>query len=161
MLAAIISNRKWVQVLISGLILTSIIYFKVNLFYILLAGISAGIIFGKVFCRWMCPMGFVMELMMGDSSSNKQEQLYNYHKLGCPIAWVGGWLNKYSLFKIKKVQTKCVNCGICDQNCYITTFDTEYSHYKTGKKTPAAHFSCSKCLDCVAKCPTKSLRYKI
>lgn len=160
MLNTLISKRKWVQALVGVILLAAVFSFKIGLLYILLAGIIVGITFGKVFCRWMCPLGFIMELMLG-SSDSKQEQLYNYHKLGCPIAWVGGWLNKISLFQIKKDQPKCIDCGICDRNCYITTFDQDYSNYKAGKKTPSVHFSCSKCLACVVKCPTKSLRFKI
>lgn len=161
LLHPIISRRRLVQALVGIILLTAVVYFKISLLYILLIGIIVGIIFGKVFCRWMCPLGFMMELMIRGNFDVRQEQLYNYHKLGCPIAWVSGWLNKYSLFKIKRDPSKCVNCGLCDQNCYITTFEPEYSNYEAGKKTPSTHFSCSKCLICVAKCPTRSLQYKL
>ena len=75
--------------------------YHISLWWVLAAGIVSGVIFGKVFCRWVCPMGFIMELLMGMSSDGKIRQMYQYHKMGCPIAWISGWLNKYSLFKIQ------------------------------------------------------------
>lgn len=156
----IISKRRIIQALTGGLLIVLLFYFKVHLVYILALGAVTGIIFGKVFCRWMCPMGFIMELMLGNDASSKQ-QLYNYHKLGCPIAWVSGFMNRFSLFKIKRAANLCVDCGICDKTCYIASLDQDYSLYKEGRKNPTLHYSCSKCLACVEKCPAKSLRYKI
>lgn len=157
----IITRRKLIQTVIGGFIFILVFYFKVSLLYVLIAGILAGIIFGKIFCRWMCPLGFIMELMLGKNTDAKQQQLYNYHKLGCPIAWISGLMNRISLFKIKRVTNKCISCGICDKTCYIASLNKEYSLYKKDKKDPSLNFSCSKCLACVEKCPTKSLVYKI
>jgi|GEM_PF-6765963 len=75
--------------------------YHISLWWILAAGAVSGIIFGKVFCRWVCPMGIMMELMM-TFSSDKNAALLQYHKLGCPIAWVSGWLNRMSLFGIRR-----------------------------------------------------------
>lgn len=161
MSSRIISKRRLIQALIGGLIFILLFYFKVSLVYILTFGAMTGIIFGKVFCRWMCPMGFIIELMLGSDSDSKQVQLYNYHKFGCPIAWVSGFLNRISLFKVKRDASKCVDCGICDKVCYIASLNQGYSLYKEGSKRPTQHYSCSKCLACVEKCPTKSLQYKI
>ena len=157
----IVSNRRWIQAFIGGLLLVLVIYFKVSLLYILILGVLAGIVFGKVFCRWMCPLGFIMELMLGSDSNEKNQQLYNYHKLGCPIAWISGFLNRFSLFKIKRDASKCTDCGICDKTCYISSLNKDYSIYKDSKKNPALNYSCSKCLACVDKCPTKSLKYHL
>jgi len=80
----------------------SISQFHISLWYILAAGVLLGLYLGRFFCRWVCPMGLIMEMMMsmgGDDS--KIRQMYQYHKIGCPIAWISGWLNKYSFFKIK------------------------------------------------------------
>jgi polyferredoxin len=160
--SAIISKRRIIQALIGGLLIVLYFYFKVPLTYILVVGVLSGVIFGKVFCRWMCPLGFIMELMLGSiDSGSKQLQLYNYHKFGCPIAWISGFLNRFSLFKIKRDTKLCIDCGICDKECYIATLNQKFSLYKKDKKNPAQHYSCSKCLSCVDKCPTKSLRYKI
>ena len=157
----IIPNRRLIQALIGGLVLLAGLYFHISLLYVIILGAAAGIIFGKVFCRWMCPLGFIMELMLGKDSDVTQQQLYNYHKLGCPIAWISGFLNRFSLFKVKRDTSKCVDCGLCDKKCYISSLNNEYSLYKKGKKNPSLHFSCSKCLACVEGCPSKSLKYKI
>jgi polyferredoxin len=46
------------------------------------------VVFGKVFCRWVCPLGLMMEFMMGMSPDGKIKGMYQYHKIGCPIAWI-------------------------------------------------------------------------
>ena len=86
--------------------------YNVSLWYILAAGVVLGVIFGKVFCRWVCPIGLIMEMLMGMSSDGKIRQMYQYHKVGCLIAWISGFLNKYSLFRIKLNGDTCKNCGI-------------------------------------------------
>ncbi|MEI7504209.1 MAG: 4Fe-4S binding protein [Paludibacter sp.] len=132
----------------------------VSLLYIILFGIGTGVIFGKVFCRYMCPIGFMMELMMG--GSKQFSSMYQYHKMGCPIAWASGFLNKYSLFKIKVNTDSCIKCGKCDKECYISTLEpAKFSLYKPGKLQPGDSYSCSKCLKCVAACPNGSLTYKV
>ncbi len=136
--------------------------YHISLWYILLAGVIAGIIFGKVFCRWACPMGLIMEIMMGMSPEGKIRQMYQYHKVGCPIAWISGWLNKYSFFKIRLNTDTCKNCGICDKECYIVAMEPKkYSLYKPAMEKPGQSYTCSKCLECVAVCPNGSLTYKI
>lgn len=158
---AIITNRRIVQAAIGALIFAAVYFFQISLWVVLGIGAVTGIVFGKVFCRWMCPLGFIMELLMGSDPDSKQQQMYNYHKLGCPIAWISGYLNRFSLFRIKRDPNSCINCGICDKNCYIASLNKEFSLFKKGKETPATQFSCSKCLACVEKCPTGSLNYKI
>lgn len=140
----------------------TVFYFQVSLWYIFGAGVLFGVIFGKVFCRWMCPMGMFMEFLMGLSPDGKMRQMYQYHKLGCPIAWVSGLLNKYSIFKIKVNTTSCVSCGLCDKKCYIVNLNpSKYSLYKPNLEKPGISYTCSKCLECVATCPNGSLTYKI
>jgi polyferredoxin len=136
--------------------------YHISLWWILLAGSALGVIFGKVFCRWGCPMGLIMELMMGMSKDGKIKQMYQYHKLGCPIAWISGWLNQYSIFRIKLNADTCKNCGICDKQCYIVTMEpSKFSLYKPDLKLPGTSYTCSKCLLCVASCPNGSLKYKV
>ena len=54
-------------------------YLNVGIGIILIVGMITGVIFGKVFCRWMCPLGFVMESMLGTDKGTKNIQMYNYH----------------------------------------------------------------------------------
>ncbi|HEY9125378.1 MAG TPA: 4Fe-4S binding protein [Bacteroidales bacterium] len=140
----------------------AISHFQISLWWVLLGGVITGIIFGKVFCRWICPLGLMMEIMMGLMPDGKVSAMYQYHKLGCPIAWVSGWLNKYSLFKIKLNADTCKNCGLCDKQCYIVSMEpAKFSLYKTKMDNPGSSYTCSKCLKCVAVCPNGSLNYKI
>lgn len=157
----LISKRIFILFLIGLGIYLLIHFYDVSLWYILIFGVLTGVIFGKVFCRWMCPVGFMMELMMG---GNKQfAAMYQYHKLGCPIAWISGWLNKWSLFKIKIDTDTCIKCGKCDKACYISSLEPKkYSLYRGDNTTSSGiSYSCSKCLKCVAACPNGSLKYKI
>ena len=136
--------------------------FEISLWYVLLAGSVLGVVFGKVFCRWGCPMGLIMEILMSFNSGGKIQQLYQYHKIGCPIAWISGWLNKYSIFRIKINNESCKDCGLCDKQCYIVSMEPHrFSLYKPKFANPAESYTCSKCLQCVASCPNGSLKYKV
>jgi len=156
----LITKRIFILAFLGGITYLASSYYSINIWYIVLFGIATGVIFGKVFCRWMCPIGFLMELIMG--GSKQFTSMYQYHKMGCPIAWASGFLNKYSLFRIKVNTDSCIKCGKCDKECYISTLEpTKFSLYKPGKLQPGDSYSCSKCLKCVAACPNGSLTYKV
>lgn len=161
MLRKLISGRKTIQIIISIALIVGIQYYHISLLYVLAGGTFFGIIFGKVFCRWMCPIGFIMELLTGRNSQSRMQQMYMYHKLGCPIAWITGLLNRISLFKIRRDESACTSCGVCDETCYVSALNQEYSLYKQDKKLPDRSYSCSKCLECVDTCPQKALSYKV
>ena len=157
----VISKRRIIQLIIGGALFLLIHYFNISLWYVLILGTLTGLIFGKVFCRWMCPLGFIMEVFMNMNPEDKFRQTYQYHKLGCPIAWISGVLNKISIFKINFKASDCTHCGACDKACYISTLNTEFSLHQEGKKNPGEQFSCSKCLQCVTVCPNDSLKYNL
>ena len=159
----ILVSKRFIILSVLGVgLFLAISQFQISLWYILLAGIVLGVVFGKVFCRWVCPMGLIMELIMSMSPDGKFRQMYQYHKVGCPIAWISGLLNRYSLFKINLNAESCKNCGICDIKCYIVAMDPEkFSLYKPKGIRPGDSYTCSKCLECVAACPNGSLKYKI
>ena len=137
-------------------------HFHISLWLVLIAGVITGAIFGKVFCRWICPIGLMMELLMGLMPNGKISQMYQYHKLGCPIAWISGWLNRFSLLKINLDAESCKNCGICDKKCYIVAMEpSKFSLYKPELERPGRTYTCSKCLECIAACPNGSLKYKV
>ncbi|MFA5329831.1 MAG: 4Fe-4S binding protein [Prolixibacteraceae bacterium] len=81
-LKVLVSNR---MIILSGLgifLYLAITQYHISLWYIVLAGSLLGVVFGKVFCRWICPMGLIMEIMMGMAGSDvKIKQMYNYHKI--------------------------------------------------------------------------------
>ena len=159
----ILVSKRFIILSVLGVgLFLAISQFQISLLYILLAGIVLGVVFGKVFCRWVCPMGLIMELIMSMSSDGKFRQMYQYHKVGCPIAWISGLLNRYSLFKIKLNAESCKNCGICDKKCYIVAMEpAKFSLYKPKGIRPGDSYTCSKCLECVAACPNGSLKYKM
>lgn len=158
----IISVRVFILAVTGGILYAALSVWHISLWYVLAAGIFTGLIFGKVFCRWMCPVGLIMELMMRFAADGKFRQMYQYHKLGCPIAWISGMLNKFSLLKIKFDGENCTSCGVCDSKCYIVAVEKDkFSLYKRSKQDPGTNYSCSKCLECVAACPNGSLKYKI
>jgi polyferredoxin len=159
---ALVGIRMIILALSGILLYLAVSYYHISLWWILAAGIVLGAIFGKVFCRWACPMGLIMEMLMGMSPDSKIKGMYQYHKLGCPIAWVSGWLNKFSLFKIKVNTESCKNCGKCDKKCYIVTMEPQkFSLYKPEMGKPGFSYTCSKCLQCLAACPNGSLTYKM
>lgn len=162
-LKVLVNSRMIILSVLGILLYLSISQFQISLWYILLVGVLLGVVFGKVFCRWVCPMGLIMEMMMsmgGDDS--KIKQMYQYHKIGCPIAWISGFLNKYSIFKIKLNEDTCKNCGMCDKQCYIVAMEpAKFSLYKPKMIAPGHSYTCSKCLKCVASCPNGSLTYKV
>lgn len=162
-LLKLLVNKRVIILSVSGISLyLAISYYQISLWYILIAGTILGVIFGKVFCRWVCPIGLVMELLMSLNADGKIRQMYQYHKVGCPIAWVSGWLNRFSLFKIKVNGDTCSSCGKCDKKCYIVAIDPKkFSLYKSKGINPGDSYSCSKCLECVAVCPNGSLKFKL
>ena len=158
----IISKRRTVQALVGLGIYGLTSYLGIPILYIIIGGSAIGIVLGKVFCRWMCPIGFVMELIMGgDKKGSEASQMYQYHKMGCPIAWVGGFFNKFSFLRIQRDKESCTSCGICDKTCYISSLNDNYSLYKEEKSSSGDAFSCSRCLECVSSCPKGSLKYKV
>jgi len=161
-LKVLVDNRIIVLAVLGVSLYLAISEFHISLWYILAAGVVMGVVFGKVFCRWVCPMGLIMELMMSLSPEGKVRQMYQYHKIGCPIAWISGWLNKFSIFQIKLNTKSCKNCGICDKKCYIVAMEpVKYSLYKPKLEKPGNSYTCSKCLQCVVACPNDSLTYKV
>jgi polyferredoxin len=162
LLKVLTGSRLYILAVLGALLWAGTSYFNVSLWYVLLTGVILGVIFGKVFCRWVCPVGLMMEIFMSISAGRKFRQMYQYHKLGCPIAWVSGLLNKFSVFRIKFNAESCSNCGICDKKCYIVAVEpSRFSLYKPSHINPGNNYSCSRCLECVVSCPNGSLKYRV
>lgn len=158
----LINKRFYILIALGVGVYLTVSMLHISLWYVVGAGVLLGVIFGKVFCRWVCPMGLIMELLMSFSPDTKVQQMYQYHKIGCPIAWISGWLNRMSLFHINLKTDSCKSCGLCDKKCYIVAMEpTKYSLYKPDKINPGNSYTCSKCLQCVAACPNGSLKYKV
>jgi len=157
-LRRVISARRGVQITVGVAVYLLIVRYSIPLSRVILVGSALGIVFGKFFCRWMCPMGAIMETMLGaGGGEGRQRSLYMYFKLGCPIAWAGGLLNKVSLLRVKLRPELCTDCGRCDKACYVAQLSPGASLYRPGEVNASTHYSCSRCLECVGTCPTGAL----
>ena len=156
-LSRFISWRRAFQLVLGLAVYIAIGRFGLSLWWVVIFGSVGGVLLGKFFCRWMCPLGFMMETMMGMAPSDDQAGMYQYFKLGCPIAWISGLLNRVSLLRVKENENPCASCGRCDDVCYISTHNEGYSLWEAGKLNPSEHYACSRCLRCVEVCPTNKL----
>ena len=57
-------NRRIIQVVLGIATYFLVSYYQISLWWVIGFGSAIGIIWGKVFCRWMCPIGIMMEFMM-------------------------------------------------------------------------------------------------
>jgi polyferredoxin len=155
----LIRNRAIVHAFFAAAVYALVSYFEISLIQLLLGSIILGTIFGKVFCQWLCPVGVLMGLFTKKTMNDEQRMMYKHKKLGCPIAWITGFLNKHSLFKIKVNPDTCIACGTCDESCYISKVDDNFSLYDPKKDNSNDHYNCGKCMTCIEQCPTDSLHY--
>jgi NAD-dependent dihydropyrimidine dehydrogenase PreA subunit len=158
-LRRLISARRAVQIVVGIALFLLITRLHLSVWWIVGGGSVAGIVLGKFFCRWMCPMGEVMEVLLGASRDDdgRNRSLYSYFKLGCPIAWIGGLLNKTSLLRVQLDPSKCVSCKLCDNACYVAQLAPSHSLHQSAATNASTHYSCSRCLSCVGACPTGAL----
>lgn len=152
---AVVSKRRMVQATV-GLALFWATGQGLPLSWVIVGGSVAGILLGKFFCRWMCPMGAMMELITG-AGGDKHQSLYMYFKVGCPIAWAGGLLNRVSLLRVKLRPERCTDCGQCDKACYVSQLATGRSLHVAGQVNASTDYTCSRCLACVGACATGAL----
>ncbi len=155
-LRRLVSVRRGVQAIVGLALWVLVARFGISLWWVILVGSALGILFGKFFCRWMCPMGAIMETMLG-GGEGRHRSLYMYFKLGCPIAWAGGLLNKVSLLRVELQPGRCSGCGRCDESCYVAQLSPGASLHAPGSVNASTHYSCSRCLECVRACPTGAL----
>ncbi len=153
---ALVSRRRAVQAAVGAAIYLAIGPFGLPLSWVILGGSVAGILLGKFFCRWMCPMGAFMELVTG-ASGEQQQRFYMYFKLGCPIAWAGGLLNRFSLWRVKLHPERCTGCERCDEACYVSKLADGRSLHVAGRVNASTDYTCSRCLACIGACPTGAL----
>lgn len=158
LLQRIVSVRRIVQFSVGAGVWFLVSSDRVGLATLVVVVSLAGVVLGKFFCRWMCPLGAVMETMMGAGDADgRQRALYGYFKVGCPISWAQGLLNRVSALRVQKEPSLCTSCGKCDAACYVAQLADGRSLHAAEKVNASTHYSCSRCLQCVGACPTGAL----
>jgi len=69
----------------------------------------------------------------------------------CPLGALLGIFSKYRLLQ-RVVDSSCTNCGKCQRECKMDAIEDDFSKNST--------IECIECMNCVATCPPKSIRYK-
>jgi ferredoxin len=87
-------------------------------FVLLIIVLAGSMLYDRFFCKYMCPMGAFL-----------------------------GIISKISLFKIKRDENKCINCGLCTRSCPANIKVQELNEINTAE--------CTGCGECVLNCPVK------
>lgn len=158
MLQRVVSVRRIVQLSVGAALWVAVDRGLTTVGVVIVVGSLAGVVLGKFFCRWMCPMGAIMETIMGAGDPDgRQRALYGYFKVGCPISWAQGLLNRVSLWRVRVDPTRCTHCDRCDKACYVAQLAPGRSLHTPEVANASTHYSCSRCLSCVGACPTGAL----
>jgi polyferredoxin len=149
--------RKISQVL--GILVFILLFAKLTTIYIFILFFVLTLLFGRVFCGWLCPIGLLEELIGKWTYTRRGLPLRAGCNIGCPFIWVTAWLNRVSLFKIEINKDKCVKCGICDKVC-PTRLIWQTEGWKEGRNS-ADRYGCIRCGTCIANCPEQALSYTL
>jgi ferredoxin len=71
----------------------------------------------------------------------------------CPVGTVLGFLSKFSLFRIKINDEKCVSCGVCSQKCKASCIDTQAKTIDYSR--------CVNCFNCMGSCDRKGISFSL
>ena len=75
-----------------------------------------------------------------------------YCNLICPVGSFLGVFSRFSLFKIRFIESKCTRCGLCERTCKASCIDSQNQKVESE--------NCIYCFNCLAVCPEKALAYK-
>ena len=70
----------------------------------------------------------------------------------CPVGTFLSFFSRFSWFKMHIDEEKCVQCGLCTQNCKASCID--------GKNGFVDYSRCVTCGNCMAVCPKEAIEYK-
>ena len=63
----------------------------------------------------------------------------------CPLGALGGIFNLFSLMRIKRTPSSCIDCKVCDNSCAMNIRVSNESYVKDTL--------CNRCMKCVSNCP--------
>lgn len=70
----------------------------------------------------------------------------------CPVGTVLGYVAKFSFFKMRAQEDKCIQCGLCEKNCKAACIQV-----KKGAPVSIDYTRCVTCGDCQTVCPKGAL----
>lgn len=70
----------------------------------------------------------------------------------CPVGTLLGIISKYSIFKIRIDNTKCVSCQMCSKSCKSNTIDHTNDY-------AIDHSRCVSCFNCIDSCKKQAISY--
>lgn len=71
----------------------------------------------------------------------------------CPVGTTLGFISKYSLFKIRFIDSNCNKCGLCSMKCKASCIDA--------KNMQIDHSRCVTCFNCIEACNRDAMEYSI
>ena len=85
---------------------------------VLVVSIVGSIVYERFFCKYLCPMGGFL-----------------------------GAISRFSLFKVRRNEPTCIDCGLCDKACPV--------NIKVSQVAVVESPECINCNECVNACPVK------
>ena len=85
---------------------------------VLVVSIVGSIVYERFFCKYLCPMGGFL-----------------------------GAISRFSLFKVRRNEPTCIDCGLCDKACPV--------NIKVSRVAVVESPECINCNECVNACPVK------
>lgn len=73
----------------------------------------------------------------------------------CPVGTVLGFVSRFSIFKIKVDEDKCIKCGLCAKNCKAACIDV-----KKGEPVAIDYSRCVTCGNCELACAKGAISLK-
>jgi ferredoxin len=87
-------------------------------FAVLVAAVVGSFVYDRFFCKYLCPMGATL-----------------------------GLISKFSIFKVRRTTTTCIDCKACDIACPVNINVSEAETVNSPE--------CINCNECVTACPVK------
>lgn len=72
----------------------------------------------------------------------------------CPVGTVLGYVSKFSMFKMRVDENKCIKCGICMKNCKASCIDVQ-----KGEPVKFDYTRCVDCGNCQTVCPKGAISF--